>query len=81
MATQGNDLVVGEVTTKRATFDNPVNDDRVIDEFLINLLRLNCELGLAAFLVLIDVEESFEVLTALDNAVVAYGAFFGAGSV
>jgi len=38
MATNGNNLVIAEGTTKHVSFDNPVNDDRVIDEFLINLI-------------------------------------------
>jgi hypothetical protein len=81
VATNGNDLVIDVGATKRAALDSRVNDDRVIDEFLINLLRPDREIRLAAFLVLIDVEESFEVLAFLEDAVVAYSSFFRAGGV
>jgi len=78
MATNGNNLVIAEEATKHASFDNPVNDDRVIDEFPINLIRLDRQISLAAFLVAIDVEKSFEVLTFFNDAGVAHGPVFRA---
>jgi len=78
VATNGNNFVIAEGTTKHVSFDNPVSDDRVIDEFLIDLIRLDRQISLAAFLVAIDVEKSLEVLAFLNDAGVAYGPVFRA---
>ena len=68
-ATRINRLpVVAECASKGGAFDDAVRYDSVIDEFLIDLVGLNRQVGFAAFLVTIDIEESFVILAFLDNA-------------
>ena len=68
MATKGNNLVIAKCAAKRPCLDDPVGNESDIDEFLVDLLRSDREINLAAFPVAVDVEESFRKLTFFDDA-------------